>query len=129
MGFNDKEIVALSGAHALGRCHVDRSGFEGPWSYSPITFSNEYFKLMTNETWTPRKWTGPKQFENKLTKTLMMLPSDMALIQDKVFKKFVALYADDQAVFFADFASAFQKLEELGVPFKNDTPMMEFKAS
>lgn len=27
MGFNDNEIVALSGAHALGRCHTDRSGF------------------------------------------------------------------------------------------------------
>jgi catalase (peroxidase I) len=26
MGFNDQEIVALSGAHALGRCHVDFSG-------------------------------------------------------------------------------------------------------
>ena len=29
MGFNDDEIVALSGAHALGRCHADRSGFDG----------------------------------------------------------------------------------------------------
>jgi len=26
MGFNDQEIVALSGAHALGRCHVTASG-------------------------------------------------------------------------------------------------------
>ncbi len=25
MGFNDQEIVALSGAHNLGRCHSDRS--------------------------------------------------------------------------------------------------------
>lgn len=39
MGFDDKDIVALSGAHALGRCHKDRSGFDGPWSFSPITFS------------------------------------------------------------------------------------------
>jgi len=29
MGFNDQEIVALCGAHALGRCHADRSGFKG----------------------------------------------------------------------------------------------------
>ena len=27
MGFNDREIVALSGAHALGRCHPDASGY------------------------------------------------------------------------------------------------------
>lgn len=27
MGFNDREIVALLGAHALGRCHTDRSGY------------------------------------------------------------------------------------------------------
>ena len=29
MGFNDREIVALSGAHALGRCHPDASGYTG----------------------------------------------------------------------------------------------------
>lgn len=46
MGFNDQEIVALSGAHAMGRCHTDRSGFEGPWQFSPTTFSNEYFRLL-----------------------------------------------------------------------------------
>jgi catalase (peroxidase I) len=27
MGFNDKEAVALLGAHAVGRCHTDRSGW------------------------------------------------------------------------------------------------------
>jgi cytochrome c peroxidase len=26
MGFNDQEIVCLSGAHALGRCHATVSG-------------------------------------------------------------------------------------------------------
>ena len=31
MGFNDREIVALLGAHAMGRCHTTRSGFWGPW--------------------------------------------------------------------------------------------------
>jgi Peroxidase len=29
MGFNDQEIVALSGAHALGRCHPTASGYVG----------------------------------------------------------------------------------------------------
>ena len=32
MGFNDREIVALIGAHTLGSCHKDRSGYDGPWT-------------------------------------------------------------------------------------------------
>ena len=35
MGYSDQEIVALSGAHNLGRCHADRSGFDGPWVVNP----------------------------------------------------------------------------------------------
>ncbi|KAI9206756.1 heme peroxidase [Polychytrium aggregatum] len=126
MGFNDQEIVALSGAHALGRCHTDRSGFEGPWTFSPITFSNDYFKLLLSERWIDRKWDGPKQLADKKTGSLMMLPTDISLIKDRVFYKFVQLYAKDQDKFFEDFAAVFQKLEELGVPFAADAPVYEF---
>ena len=55
MGFDDREIVALSGAHALGRCHTDRSGFEGPWTFSPTVLTNEYFRLLLDEKWNWRK--------------------------------------------------------------------------
>lgn len=65
MGFNDQEIVALSGAHSLGRCHADRSGFEGPWVVSPTRFSNQYFKMLTKFNWTPKEWTGPFQYKNE----------------------------------------------------------------
>ena len=51
MGFNDQEIVALSGAHSLGRCHPDRSGFKGPWTNSPTTFSNLYFQELLDTKW------------------------------------------------------------------------------
>lgn len=61
MGFNDQEIVALSGAHALGRCHVDRSGFDGPWTFSPTVLTNDYYKLLLNEKWQWKKWDGPAQ--------------------------------------------------------------------
>ena len=46
MGFNDREIVALSGAHALGRCHSDASGYVGPWTGTPLLFNNSYFALL-----------------------------------------------------------------------------------
>ncbi|CAL8471756.1 g11298 [Coccomyxa elongata] len=122
MGFNDQEIVALSGAHALGRCHADRSGFEGPWTHSPITFSNEYFKLLLDEKWNKKKWKGPVQYEDKTSKSLMMLPTDMALVWDKKFRPYVELYAKDDQKFFDDFAKAFSTLLELGVPFKEELP-------
>jgi cytochrome c peroxidase len=64
MGFNDQEIVALSGAHALGRfdkyfyffikfhefneysCHATASGYIGPWTPTPTSFNNLYFVLL-----------------------------------------------------------------------------------
>ncbi|KAF8893544.1 heme peroxidase [Infundibulicybe gibba] len=102
MGFNDQEIVALSGAHALGRCHHDRSGFEGPWTFSPTTMTNDFFKLLFDEKWVWKKWGGPKQLEDKGTRSLMMLPTDYVLIQDKSFKKFARAYADDNELFFRE---------------------------
>ncbi|QRW21668.1 manganese peroxidase 2 [Rhizoctonia solani] len=116
MGFNDQEIVALSGAHALGRCHRDRSGFDGPWTFSPTTLTNEYYKLLLNEKWQWRKWDGPKQLEDKTTKSLMMLPTDMVLVQDKKFKPWVQKYAESQDAFFKDFSDAVVRLFEVGVP-------------
>ena len=44
-GFNDQEMVALIGAHTLGRCHTDRSGYVNPWTNAPTTFSNLYFQV------------------------------------------------------------------------------------
>ncbi|KAF9568162.1 cytochrome c peroxidase [Agrocybe pediades] len=116
MGFNDQEIVALSGAHALGRCHRDRSGFEGPWTFSPTTVTNDYFKLLFNESWVWKKWDGPKQLEDKKTKSLMMLPTDYVLVQDRSFKKYAKQYAESQDLWFKDFSSAVSRLFELGVP-------------
>ena len=119
MGFDDREIVALSGAHALGRCHTDRSGFDGPWSFSPTVVSNDYFRLLLGEKWVWRKWNGPKQYEDAGTKTLMMLPTDMALVKDASFKKHVERYAKDDGVFFKEFSDVIVKLFELGVPFQS----------
>lgn len=119
MGFDDREIVALTGAHALGRAHADRSGFDGPWDFSPTVFTNEFFRLLVEEKWQPRKWNGPLQFTDKSTQTLMMLPADMALVNDKAFRKHVERYAKDSDAFFKEFSDAYVKLLELGVPFTN----------
>jgi cytochrome c peroxidase len=44
----------------------------------------------------------------------MMLPTDVALLEDGVFSEWVEIYANDSARFFADFSTVFQKLTELG---------------
>jgi len=127
MGFDDREIVALVGAHALGRCHPDRSGFQGPWTSSPTMFTNGFFTELLGKKWVHKKWKGPKQFVDKETGELMMLPADMALIQDKNFKPWVEKYAKDEELFFTDFAAAFHKLLELGVPRTGEEKVYRFK--
>ena len=115
MGFNDQEIVALvGGGHAIGRCHPDRSGFDGPWTRAPTTISNEFFKRLFEETWVEKKWTGPKQFVDKATGKIMMLPTDITMKSDPKFREVSKKYYDDEELFMKDFGNAFKKLTELG---------------
>ncbi|KAF4968101.1 hypothetical protein FSARC_4462 [Fusarium sarcochroum] len=120
MGFNDREIVALSGAHNLGRCHTANSGFEGKWVNNPTRFSNQYFRLLLSEDWTEKTIpeSGVLQFssvDEDTEEELMMLPTDIALTTDPEFSKYVHMYAKDKDVFFEDFKKAFAKLLELGI--------------
>ena len=108
MGFSDREIVVLSGAHTLGcvvcrvarqnmetdesirRFHPDRSGFDGPWTGTPLMFDNSYFQVLLNERWLPSAKTGEyKDSSGKLT----MAESDMALKHDEIFLEYVRGYA------------------------------------
>jgi L-ascorbate peroxidase len=98
MGLSDKDIVALSGAHTLGRCHKERSGFEGPWTSNPLIFDNSYFKELLS---------GEKE-------GLLQLPSDKTLLTDPAFRPLVEKYAVDEDAFFADYSEAHLKLSELG---------------
>jgi len=60
MGFTDREIVALvGGGHAIGRCHKDRSGFDGPWTRTPMTLTNAFFKELLDKEWKKKKLGWP----------------------------------------------------------------------
>lgn len=98
MGLSDKDIVALSGGHTLGKAHADRSGFDGPWTRDPLKFDNSYFvELLKGES-----------------EGLLKLPTDIALLDDPAFRPYVELYAKDEDAFFNDYAISHKKLSELG---------------
>ena len=124
MGFNDQEIVALSGAHNLGRCHADRSGFDGAWVNAPTRFSNTYYRLMISRSWKEKTLeNGVRQFvhyDEDAEEELMMLPTDLALMADPTFKHWVEVYANDKEKFFEDFSKVFAKLVELGIQRDQD---------
>jgi len=66
--------------------------------------------------WTPNDEAAKFQYKDP-SGALMMLPSDIVLIEDPKFKKYVELYGKGKGAqdkFFADFSSAFSRLLELG---------------
>nr|BAJ34299.1 unnamed protein product [Eutrema halophilum] len=117
MGLNDQEIVALSGAHTLGRARPERSGWGKPetkytktgpgeaggqsWTVKWLKFGNSYFK----------------DIKEKRDEDLLVLPTDAALFEDPSFKNYAEKYAEDPAAFFKDYAEAHAKLSNLGAKF------------
>mmetsp|Transcript_34688 Transcript_34688/g.91592 ORF Transcript_34688/g.91592 Transcript_34688/m.91592 type:complete len:301 (-) Transcript_34688:4-906(-) len=114
-GFDDRDIVALSGGHTVGRCNLDRTGFDGFWTENPNTFDNSYFKEMLAKSYT-LEMTAKDLPQNRCPISgTIMLNTDLALIQDKRFKKHVEIYAEDQDLWFKDFTKAWVQLQENGV--------------
>ncbi|XP_062186300.1 probable L-ascorbate peroxidase 3, peroxisomal [Phragmites australis] len=98
MGLSDKDIVALSGGHTLGRARPERSGFDGAWTKDPLKFDNSYFvELLKGDS-----------------EGLLKLPTDKALVEDPDFRRYVEKYAKDEDAFFRDYAESHKKLSELG---------------
>mmetsp|Transcript_11038 Transcript_11038/g.33100 ORF Transcript_11038/g.33100 Transcript_11038/m.33100 type:complete len:295 (-) Transcript_11038:1609-2493(-) len=127
-GFNDQEIVALSGAHTLGRAYKDRSGLgKEETKYTAPSACPAGIKSMGGSSWTP-DWLKFSNDYFQLIKErsdpdLLCLETDRALFDDDKFRPHAEKYAADQDSFFHDYALAHKKLSENGAQWMNGTPI------
>ena len=125
-GMDDRDIVALSGAHTLGRAFKDRSGAvdDGYDGGSAYTKSGCPF-LKNSKTTGGRPWTRTwLQFDNSyftdmplLDKDCIAFPTDQVLMTDEKFKPHFQEFAMSQSAFFTQYALSHKKLSELGSKF------------
>lgn len=91
MNFSVKDLVALSGAHTVGKQN------EISFTDSPYQFDNSYFKKLTD---------SPND--------ISFLETDKALLNNSETKKYVDLFSHDNQFFLKEFKSSFEKLLNLG---------------
>eukprot|EP00591_Stephanopyxis_turris_P011791 CAMPEP_0195511152 /NCGR_PEP_ID=MMETSP0794_2-20130614/3579_1 /TAXON_ID=515487 /ORGANISM="Stephanopyxis turris, Strain CCMP 815" /LENGTH=387 /DNA_ID=CAMNT_0040638701 /DNA_START=78 /DNA_END=1241 /DNA_ORIENTATION=- len=51
LGFTPRQVVALMGAHVLGRATTSNSGYEGKWVKNNDAFTNDYFIDLIHVPW------------------------------------------------------------------------------
>ena len=131
LGFDDKETVCLIIlGHQFGRCHPTTSGYTGSWYgfgpaewnvYGPgglgyITIYGPMGWRGFEEVRTPegrRQWNNT-MFGRRDPPPFMMLPVDMALGWDPVYKQHVAWYDRHRNEFRRDAGELWKRLIELG---------------
>ncbi|OWM80874.1 peroxidase 9 [Punica granatum] len=131
-GLNEVDLVALSGGHTIGvaRCFTfkqrlyNQNGNNQPDETLERTYSNELRSMCPpsggDNNITPLDLASPARFDNAYFKLILwgkgLLTSDEVLLTGRVRKtmELVKAYADDEALFFEQFAKSMVKMGNLG---------------
>mmetsp|Transcript_26461 Transcript_26461/g.44726 ORF Transcript_26461/g.44726 Transcript_26461/m.44726 type:complete len:267 (-) Transcript_26461:755-1555(-) len=133
MDLDDRDIVALSGAHTMGRAHKKRSGLGK--DRTKFTTGIEIrprgpifpkglgtYGVEGGSSWTENWLVFDNSYYRNLLddgsdEELLRLETDKCLVEDDVFRPFVELYASNKTTFFAEYAEAHAKMSNLGAKF------------
>ncbi|ETL82749.1 hypothetical protein L917_17138, partial [Phytophthora nicotianae] len=105
LGVSPEEAVALA-ARPRSAAQQKALGFSGSYSNSSATLSNEYFKVLLNETWTA---VSKKEFKAG-DKDIYMLDTDLALLEAPELKASVEKFASNEFAFKQTFSKAWNKV-------------------
>ena len=97
MDLTPEEFVAMMGSFTIGFVSEERKGPHTRWTQNPYVFNNSYYQELL---------LGDK---SKYHKT----EADMKLVQTPELRGWVEQYADDQELFFRNYAKAHVKLSEI----------------
>jgi peroxiredoxin len=140
MGLTVRDTVALLGAHTLGRCKPQNSGYKFAWDGTPTQFDNQFYLDLLNGGWNRELNTdnGTSQWNtfpapSPPATPFVMLDTDMALryadpgigactnttptaicANNAATLTIVNQYASDQSAWHADFSTAYVKLTSFG---------------
>ena len=98
MGLSPEEYVALMGSFTIGFANDDNLSKKGRWTMNPYVFDNTYFQEVL------------LGHNSKYLKT----EADLKLLHSPELKRWVEAYAQDQNLFFTNYARAHVKVSEAG---------------
>lgn len=98
MGLSPEEYVALMGSYTLGFANDENKTRNGRWCMNPYVFDNTYFQEVLLGS------------DSKYLKT----QADLKLLHDPTLREWVERYAQDQTLFFQNYAKAHVKVSEMG---------------
>jgi L-ascorbate peroxidase len=98
LGFSRREFTTLMGSHTLGFATMEVSGPQGRWTQNPHVFDNSYFKEVL---------LGDRS-KYLRTKAEILLGTDPEL------RSYCEEFAQDQNLWFLEYAAAHVKMSELG---------------